>query len=232
MKSISISCVDALNHTPSAMALKKTADVLEGVVDIECVYWFSDAPFPISDCPLNIRWHKIPRMEYFHSNYNYVALKMIPEVVETEFNLIIQSDGFAVNREAWTDEFFEYDYIGAVWPFYEEYNVGNGGFSLRSKKFYDAVKSEIKVHDAVYDSASGFLPPFEDYGNVIIPEDNLLCRQYRKHFETKFGIKYAPPELADRFSIELNVSSPWLGKSLGFHGKHGIAKHYGVDLKC
>jgi hypothetical protein len=26
------------------------------------------------------------------------------------------------------------------------------------------------------------------------------------------------------------MSSPWLGKSLGFHGKHGIAKHYGVEL--
>jgi len=22
----------------------------------------------------------------------------------------------------------------------------------------------------------------------------------------------------------------WLGKSLGFHGKHGIAEHYGVKL--
>ena len=37
--------------------------------------------------------------------------------------------------EAWTDDFFNYDYIGATW---DDGVVGNGGFSWRSRKLYGA----------------------------------------------------------------------------------------------
>ena len=50
---------------------------------------------------------------------------------KTEHALIIQHDGFVLNAGAWTDDFLKYDYIGAPWP---NRRVGNGGFSLRSKK--------------------------------------------------------------------------------------------------
>ena len=36
--------------------------------------------------------------------------------IDSEFVLIIQSDGFVVNPYHWTDEFYNYDYIGAPWP--------------------------------------------------------------------------------------------------------------------
>jgi hypothetical protein len=61
-------------------------------------------------------------------------------------------------------------------------------------------------------------------------EDDMICRVYRKELEAKYGIRYSPNHLADRFSIEHNLSSPWCGKSLGFHGNHGVASNYGVSL--
>jgi hypothetical protein len=38
-----------------------------------------------------------------------------PVHVDTEFAILVHEDGFIVNPECWSDEFF-YDYIGAPWP--------------------------------------------------------------------------------------------------------------------
>ena len=65
---------------------------------------------------------------------NHLLLK---KYIDTDFCLIIQGDGFVIHPENWTDEFLKYDYIGAPWRNLAHYSfirVGNGGFSLRSKK--------------------------------------------------------------------------------------------------
>ena len=41
------------------------------------------------------------------------------EHVDTDFVLTIQHDGFIINPLAWRDDFFNYDYIGAPWPWRE-----------------------------------------------------------------------------------------------------------------
>ena len=46
-------------------------------------------------------------------NINTIFLRSIPSTVETDFNLIVQADGFAVNPQAWDPLFWNYDYIGA-----------------------------------------------------------------------------------------------------------------------
>jgi hypothetical protein len=67
-------------------------------------------------------------------------------------------------------------------------------------------------------------------GIYEIPEDNVICKIYKSTLETKYGIKFAPLHIANRFSVEHNYNHEWVGKSLGFHGKHGIATRYGVEL--
>jgi hypothetical protein len=71
----------------------------------------------------------------YNNDYSRITLKLCPEICIEDFNLIIHADGFAVNSEAWTSEFLNYDYIGARWG---DGIVGNGGFCLRSRKLYDA----------------------------------------------------------------------------------------------
>ena len=224
---ISITCIDTLHYTPTITALKKTIETLGD--KITRVYWFSDIDFPDTiDVP--VTWIKIDTIKVYNEDYSHITLKLCPEICVEEHNLIIHPDGFAVNREAWTDEFLEYDYIGACWG---DGTVGNGGFCLRSRKLYDAFIS-IGVKNSTNDYQDymndSFYYVITETGEKFIPEDNIICKVHREKLEKEYGIKFAPFHIANRFSIEHNYSSVWLGKSLGFHGKHGVADYYGVKL--
>ena len=224
---ISITCIDTLHYTPTITALKKTIETLGD--KITRVYWFSDIDFPDTiDVP--VTWIKIDTIKVYNEDYSHITLKLCPEICVEEHNLIIHPDGFAVNREAWTDEFLEYDYIGACWG---DGTVGNGGFCLRSRKLYDAFIS-IGVKNSTNDYQDymndSFYYVITETGEKFIPEDNIICKVHREKLEKEYNIKFAPLHIANQFSIERNYSSVWLGKSLGFHGKHGVADYYGVKL--
>jgi hypothetical protein len=224
---ISITCIDTLHYTPTITALKKTIETLGD--KITRVYWFSDIDFPDTiDVP--VTWIKIDTIKVYNEDYSHITLKMCPKICVEEHNLIIHPDGFAVNREAWTDEFLEYDYIGACWG---DGTVGNGGFCLRSRKLYDAFIS-IGVKNSTNDYQDymndSFYYVITETGEKFIPEDNIICKVHREKLEKEYDIKFAPLHIANQFSIERNYSSVWLGKSLGFHGKHGVADYYGVKL--
>ena len=103
-----------------------------------------------------------------------------PQYIDTDFVLITQADGFIINPHKWTDIFLEYDYIGAPFPDEPQYGftgdtrVGNGGFSLRSKKLIDM---PINLN----------LP----YRNKEVDrwhEDNYYCVSQRKTLQEKYGV--------------------------------------------
>jgi hypothetical protein len=147
--------------------------------------------------------------------YSHFIVKELYHHINTEFVLIVQEDGFIVNTDMWTDEFMEYDYLGAPWTDHmirssewipdniknsDNLNyVGNGGFSFRSKKL---LKSCVDC-------------PHE----VNIPEDNYICIMHRDYFDSQ-GIKFAPIELADRFSYDNWAEQPNenLMNHFGIHG--------------
>lgn len=120
--------------------------------------------------------------------YSHFFVKKLYEHVETDFVLVIQYDGFILNPESWTDEFLNYDYIGAPWWYEDENNVGNGGFSLRSKKLLDVLyhdESIVEHH----------------------PEDHHIARTYGNYLRSK-GIVFAPESIASKFSIEGCLKEP------------------------
>lgn len=138
-------------------------------------------------------------------DYNYFSLKNMWAFVKTEFVLVIQYDGMAANRSAWTDDFLKYDYVGAPWPdrfgwIGKDEKVGNGGFSLRSAKLLEALRDPV-IH-------SREDPRFAN-------EDAVIYQGYSKYLQSKHGIKYAPVELANTFSHEWNNPT---GETFGFHG--------------
>jgi hypothetical protein len=137
-----------------------------------------------------INFTKIP---YLCSKLEYsdFVLKSLNNYIDTDFVLIVQWDGFILNHNAWDDEFLKYDYIGAPWAW--DYVVGNGGFSLRSKKLLEMTQNFHFQHN--------------------LNEDHMICRIYRNDFEN-LGIKFAPYEIAKQFSVE---NEEYQG-SLGFHG--------------
>lgn len=231
MNTFSISCIDTLDYTPSINALKKTIETLFGKVNLQTVYWYSDIPFP-EEIGIHVEWIKINKITDYVNDYNKITLQTIPMTVKESYNLIIHPDGFAVNSDAWDDKFLDYDYIGARWG---DNIVGNGGFSLRSKKLYSKLL-ELNILGKILDLQNYYpdityqdIHNYDSFGRKQLPEDNVICRLFRSELE-QHGIKFCTCELVEKFSIEGIMSSEWLGKSLGFHGKHGIASYYNVTI--
>lgn len=227
---ISISCIETRHHEKAAMALVQTLRVCKDL-PIQRVYWFSN-----TQCPSQpeiaaefgegfMKWITINPFDAeksFNRQLEKLTLDLLPRAVETDFNLVIQADGYAVNAKAWTDEFFNYDYIGASWPWeLPGRDVGNGGFSWRSKKLYQAILDVRRKYSFV-DLISN-IPTIEvvqdKFKGQFVAEDNLVCKVYRPILEKEYGIRFAPAALADQFSVETNSNTPWLGKSFGFHGR-------------
>lgn len=131
--------------------------------------------------------------------YNHFVFKKLGEyvlngIISTSHILIIQYDGYVIDDTAWTDEFLQYDYIGAPWTYTDGRNVGNGGFSLRSAKLHQVLMN--------------------DKFDLYSPEDEKICRYYRQTLEKHHGIKFAPDSLAHQFSFEMHKPKC---KTFGFH---------------
>ena len=128
--------------------------------------------------------------------YSRFVMKDLLPHIETEHALLIQWDGYVVNPAAWSDDFLDHDYIGARWGFRKDAHcIGNGGFSLRSRRLLEALQDPA-------------IDRFE-------PEDEMICRHYRPMLESRYGMRFSPPEVADRFSFETTYPQ---GRPLGFHG--------------
>jgi hypothetical protein len=137
-------------------------------------------------------------------DYNKFILKDLNNFINTSHCLIVQNDGFIINPHLWKEEFLEYDYIGAPWNLngmrvWKRTNrIGNGGFSLRSKKLLQYTQQT---------NLNNFNQP-EDVTNSLIIEKN-------KNF------KYPSVDLAVTFSLEDPLEDfPYdFTKCFGFHSK-------------
>jgi hypothetical protein len=188
-----------------------------------------------------------PDVEIFKINklnsvdeYNDYVLRL-KEYVNNDYVLVVQDDGFIVNPNNWDDNFLSYDYIGAPWSSNEDTNwielqnetikqhlydtlgrnrVGNGGFSLRSKKFIE--------YSAQFTTCNGM---GEDaFLNVV---------NYDKAVEA--GILYPTFELAKKFSYENDLINDKIRNPdrvmfnrehhFGFHGHNFINSKELINLK-
>lgn len=140
-------------------------------------------------------------------DYSQFVLKEIVNYVDTEYMIIFQHDGFPIRPEAWSEDFLKYDMVGASWKFRLEKRTANGGFSLRSRKMMEAIRDD----DAIYLQNDNIITNYA--------EDHVLFFIYREYLEEKHGVKIAPEELCDRFSIEAwGVPDNKYKGSFGFHG--------------
>lgn len=142
-------------------------------------------------------------------DYSKFMLYSLCDYIESEYCLIVHNDAYVLRPEKWKEEFLNYDYIGAPWPKRFTFltnegvpvRVGNGGFSLRSKKCLN-IMNELNL-------------PFTDNGTGFYNEDGILCVYYRKKLEDA-GIRFAGVNLAAQFSHELDCKES-VRDSFGFH---------------
>lgn len=169
----------------------------------------------------NLKTIKIETLDYI--GYSKFIVYNLHKYINTDFALIIQDDGFVINPNKWDDVFLNYDYIGAPFPipptndnisyrdpFGKLIRVGNGGFSLRSKKLL-SLASELKLEWKSYFG----------YHN----EDGFFA-VHNRHIYEENGCVFAPLDVAKNFSHEKETLETIGIIPFGFHGKNN--KNYSL----
>lgn len=132
-------------------------------------------------------------------DWNRKIVYELGDYISTPYALLIHHDGYVINPELWNPEWLNYDYIGAPFPLptdnfsYRDIygniqRVGNS-VSLRSKRLLDLPK-KLNME----------WKPFHGFYN----EDGFISVNMRHVFE-EHGCKFAPLEVAARFSKEHEI---------------------------
>lgn len=175
-------------------ALQKTADALPGSKQllITNVPLATDIPQKYIAAPLD------------YHGYSNFCLYSLWKYIDTDYALIVQHDGWALNPDNWNDRWLEYDFIGGLThaalvgeSFYANYQwvgmpnavvVQNGGFSLRSQKLMRGLVD------------NGIMPKMYTL-NMLNNEDVQLTTFLRPSLES-VGVKFAPDDEAKVFAFE------------------------------
>lgn len=182
--------------------LRALGACLDQIAFGDCVL-FTDQP--VQPDRHEIRVASIPRLGSSGA-YSEFLLSGLVDHVATPHCLVVQWDGHVVDARRWRPEFLDYDYVGARWPqFVDGHDVGNGGFSLRSRRLMEACRA----------------PEFMGHH----PEDVAIGRTNRGWLEMQ-GFKFAPAVLADRFAAE-RAGDPLA--SFGYHGVWNMPRALGAE---
>jgi len=188
---VTLVCIDTANH---ALALRALALSMAELRFARTLLLTDEVPAGVSVAP-GIDVETIATLES-RDDYSRFVLKSLLPHVATSHVLLVQWDGYVANPAAWEDAFLGADYIGARWFWFDDgLRVGNGGFSLRSRRLLKALADpRIELVDA---------------------EDLTIGRTYRPLLEREYDIRFANEPMADRFAFE--AAYP-IGKPFGFHG--------------
>lgn len=151
-----------------------------------------------------IEWHTIEPLRSI-GDYSRFILQELIQHVDTSHALIVQWDGFVTHPSMWEPGFLDWDYIGPPWYVKNRIHaVGNGGFSLRSRRLLAATAT------LPYDGHS--------------PEDRVICVDHRTELESAHQLRFAPLDVARRFGVEQ-------GPRVDAFGFHGI-EHFAHELSA
>jgi Flp pilus assembly protein TadD len=194
---ITLACVDTANHALALRALQASRRELAFAQTL----FITDAMPDGAMLPEGVELRAIPRLAS-RDDYSRFILKSLRSHIATPHVLLVQWDGYVVNPAAFDPAFAGCDYIGAKWFWYNDgMRVGNGGLSLRSRRFLDALQDpRLELADA---------------------EDVTIARTHRPMLERDYGIRFADEALADRFAFEAAYPT---GMPFGFHGLYNFCR--------
>lgn len=178
-------------------------------------------------------WNLPKSIRYSHTTkltnideFNYKMVYELGDHIKTDFALIVHADGFVVNPEMWSDEFLDYDYIGAPWPLPPEGDtttyrdkdgnicrVGNSA-GIRSKRLMDYPKKANIPWEGEY-----------AYGRMWFYEDGFICCKIRHLLEAE-GMRIAPIDVAKYYAHEKMIPEVQGIKPFAFHKWEGTNAIY------
>jgi len=212
MKTITIASIAGNKINEHAEAILKTASKIPH----PCQMLLFSPQRPTIDMP----WVFIPDWgtdrQLFFEEIGLFTLYKLPNYIHTDVCIIVQADGYGVNKTAWSDEFLDWDYIGAPWPLWETLSlkgnplrrVGSGGFNLRTKKFLNTSLTSPKPA-------------------IGVGEDISTPRIQYKHFES-CGCRFAPVPVALKWCMEHKLEDYPRWKPENSFGQHGF--YHGVPM--
>jgi hypothetical protein len=200
LPTVSLCAVSSVNLDATLSALRASLDQIDFA---QCLLFTDHGPRTVDP---RIQIVRIPRIRSA-CDYSKFMLEELADYVKTDHCLIVQWDGFILDALQWKSEFLHYDYVGAPWPkFGLGEDVGNGGFSLRSRRLLEACRDpEFVRGDA---------------------EDVAICRVNRRFLEGKHELRFADRTVAEHFAFERNVPA---NKTFGFHGIFNMIQAVGAD---
>ncbi|WP_244815676.1 DUF5672 family protein [Caballeronia sp. Lep1P3] len=217
---ITLVSVTGLSDTQRAVyALSLSLRQMPGARAVLC------SPQAPAHLPDGIEHRRIAPLNYHE--YSWFMMYALWRVVETEFALIVQDDGWVLDTANWSDDFLEYDYVGPTahvgridakegtrWVTHYTWSgeldkpgqavmpVINGGFCLRSRRMMRALidHPEIRMTIPAPDKIAGDALEVE-WTNCALNEDVQLTCVLRPELEA-VGLRFAPLEMCLRFGIE------------------------------
>ncbi|HKW80046.1 MAG TPA: DUF5672 family protein [Casimicrobiaceae bacterium] len=190
---VTLCCIDTANHALAVRALSRSAAGIRFARTLLLTDRAVDAP--------GIELRPIASLDS-RDAYSRFVLHSLLDHVDTPHVLLVQWDGYAVNPAAWRDDFLDCDYIGARWFWAPEgQRVGNGGFSLRSRRLLEALRDPRIV--------------------LTEAEDVTIGRAFRGLLEREHAIRFASEALADAFAFEAAYPA---GLPFGFHGLYNFCR--------
>ncbi|HEV7412719.1 MAG TPA: DUF5672 family protein, partial [Casimicrobiaceae bacterium] len=190
---LTLCCIDTANHALAARALRRSAIGIRFARSLFLTDRIVDEP--------GIEVRTISPLAS-RDDYSRFVLASLLDHVDTPHVLLVQWDGYALNPAGWRGDFLDCDYIGAKWFWAPEgQRVGNGGFSLRSRRLLEALRDPRIV--------------------LTEAEDVTIGRTFRNLLEREHAIRFATENQADQFAFE--AAYP-IGLPFGFHGLYNFCR--------
>lgn len=187
LDAVTLLCLDTRDPEGAVRGMQRCMEELQYAAEILLTH----DQYQCSDPRITVK--AIPPLQSIEA-YSRFMIKELGQHFITSHVLVVQWDGFVVNPDRWDDNFLNYDYIGAPWV-NSRHPVGNGGFSLRSRKLVDALQdSDVRFFN---------------------PEDYAICDRYHDLLVERYGIRFAPAAVASHFSCETHQPP---APTFGVHG--------------
>lgn len=193
----------AIDTRTPALALQAMAHCMAGIRFGRCVFLTEGRPAGV---PAGIEAVDIGPIGS-GAAYSDFVLRRLPEWVQTSHVLVVQWDGFVLDPARWEPAFLDTDYLGAPWakaPAGRE--VGNGGFSLRSRRLLLALQEPAVA------------------ARLHHPEDICIGQTLRPWLETERRLVFGSRALAGRFAFENEAPAQ---PTFGFHGAYNLPRALG-----
>ncbi|AUI66943.1 MULTISPECIES: DUF5672 family protein [Glaesserella] len=214
----------------SAYAIERSYEELQKKLpkeNLKCLLVSPERPAHLEEYVEHISCQPFSYLEY-----NLFLLYSLGDIIDTDFALVVQNDGFVVDGHNWRNEFFDYDFIGAPLrcmyerlndgsfkeynneqcdPFYENmpsnfFEGQNGGFSLRSKKLLKLPRElDIKIPFPIPDTILAKQDIRLEYTSNKIHNEDVVLTMYIRQLLIEHGIKFAPPIIACYFASESTI---------------------------